>query len=143
MKLLAMRFNLTQLKLLMAKVTRCLKNEKLISKFLAKSEETNTRVTNKIHEALLDLSYHAGIGEGPVISEVYDMLKIHNKAQHSNSKGMLAQLALLYKLINSFQITLASTLQLDDILVLVLPSLTHTKEDVKNAAIKILVDAQK
>lgn len=74
----------------MAKVTRCLKNEKLISKFLAKSEETNTRVTNKIHEALLDLSYHAGIGEGPVISEVYDMLKIHNKAQHSNSKGMLA-----------------------------------------------------
>ena len=61
----------------MAKVTKCLKNEKVIAKFLAKSEETNTRVTNKIHEALLDLSYHGGIGEGPVIAELYNIIKKH------------------------------------------------------------------
>jgi len=38
---------------------------------LAKSEETNTRVTNKIHEALLDLAYHGSIGDEPVVREVF------------------------------------------------------------------------
>ena len=37
--------------------------EDIIPKLLLKSEESNTRLTNKIHEALLDLSYHPKIGE--------------------------------------------------------------------------------
>ena len=37
--------------------------EEIIPKLLLKSEESNTRLTNKIHEALLDLSYHPKIGE--------------------------------------------------------------------------------
>jgi hypothetical protein len=36
---------------------RCIKSEHILEKFLLKSEESNTRLTNKIHEALLDLSY--------------------------------------------------------------------------------------
>jgi len=58
----------------MAKVKSCLKKESIISKFLMKSEETNTRVTNKIHEALLDLSYHNAIGDEPVVKEVFAMI---------------------------------------------------------------------
>jgi len=37
---------------------------------LYKSEETNTRVTNKIHEALLDLAYNGAIGDETVATEV-------------------------------------------------------------------------
>ena len=39
------------------KLLRCIKSEHILEKFLLKSEESNTRLTNKIHEALLDLSY--------------------------------------------------------------------------------------
>ena len=74
----------------MAKVKSCLKKEFIISKFLAKSEETNTRVTNKIHEALLDLSYHSAIGDEPVVREVFSMIKKHNEGGSSNHKGLLA-----------------------------------------------------
>jgi len=37
--------------------------EEIIPKLLLKSEESNTRLTNKIHESLLDLSYHPKVGE--------------------------------------------------------------------------------
>ena len=37
--------------------------EEVVPKLLLKSEESNTRLTNKIHETLLDLSYHPKIGE--------------------------------------------------------------------------------
>ena len=37
--------------------------EEVVPKLLLKSEESNTRLTNKIHESLLDLSYHPKIGE--------------------------------------------------------------------------------
>ena len=39
------------------KVRSVLKKENLVTKFLLQSESSNTRVTNKIHEALLDLSF--------------------------------------------------------------------------------------
>jgi len=39
------------------RVIAMLKSEQLINKFLLQSEQSNTRVTNKIHESLLDLSY--------------------------------------------------------------------------------------
>lgn len=35
----------------------------IVLKLLQKSEESNTRMTNKIHECLLDFSYHPKIGE--------------------------------------------------------------------------------
>jgi hypothetical protein len=31
-------------------------------------------VTNKIHDALLDLSYHSAIGDEPVVKEVFAMI---------------------------------------------------------------------
>lgn len=35
----------------------------IVMKLLQKSEESNTRITNKIHECLLDFSFHPKIGE--------------------------------------------------------------------------------
>lgn len=40
----------------------------VVLKLLQKSEEGNTRVTNKIHECLLDFSFHPKIGEAHVSS---------------------------------------------------------------------------
>ena len=40
----------------------------IISKLLQKSEEGNTRMTNKIHETLLDLSFHPKVGEALLTS---------------------------------------------------------------------------
>ena len=37
--------------------------EEIIPRLLLKSEESNTRLTNKIHESLLDLSYQPKVGE--------------------------------------------------------------------------------
>ena len=57
---------------------------------------------------------------------------------------------MLYKLVNSFNVTLESD-DVDDprplskemILEVVLPSCSHTKDDIRSAAIKIIVDVQK
>ena len=40
----------------------------IVLKLLQKSEEGNTRMTNKIHESLLDFSFHPEIGEAHVSS---------------------------------------------------------------------------
>jgi len=40
----------------------------IVLKLLQKSEEGNTRMTNKIHECLLDFSFHPKIGEAHVAS---------------------------------------------------------------------------
>jgi len=100
-------------------------------------------VTNKIHEALLDLAYNSAIGDEPVATEVLWMIDKHNEAGIPNHKGLLAQLALLYKLINSFEIKSSGVITVDSILDAVIPALSCHKEDVRNAAIKILVDTQK
>jgi len=47
----------------MRKFFQAIEKEGVVPKLLTKSEESNTRITNKIHEALLDLSYHPQIGE--------------------------------------------------------------------------------
>jgi hypothetical protein len=60
----------------------------------------------------------------------------------------MAQLALLYKLVNSFTVEQASqnfdghpkALSKEVIVEVVLPSCSHPKEDIRNAALKILVD---
>jgi hypothetical protein len=40
----------------------------ICAKLLQKSEEGNTRLTNKIHEVLLDFSFHPKLGEAHVSS---------------------------------------------------------------------------
>jgi hypothetical protein len=53
-------------------LTATMKEELLIQKLLLHSEQSNTRVTNKIHEALLDLAYQTHLGEDVVTNAVYE-----------------------------------------------------------------------
>ena len=78
--------------------------EEVIPKLLLKSEESNTRLTNKIHETLLDLSYHPKVGEDLASQAIIERIVEHYQSKSSNYKGLLAQLALLFKMINSFGI---------------------------------------
>ena len=83
--------------------------ECIVPKLLLKSEEGNTRLTNKIHEALLDLSYHPKVGEDAVAHAILERIEEHQQSKQTNHKGLLAQLALLYKLVNSFGLNVAGT----------------------------------
>ena len=113
-----------------------------------KSEESNTRLANKIHESLLDLSYHPKIGEDLVAEKIFRIIERHHKNPKSSSpKGLMAQLALLFKMINSFGLcgvgnggSTGVVLTVSDILGLIIPAISHPTPDVKNAAIKILLD---
>lgn len=63
----------------------------------------------------------------------------------------MAQLALLYKLVNSFNVELSAenfdgnpkALTKEAIVEVVVPSCAHSKDDIRNAALKILTDVQK
>ena len=57
--------------------TEMLSTEDIIRKLLLKSEESNTRLTNKIHEALLDLSYHPKVGEDFVAAAILEQIELH------------------------------------------------------------------
>lgn len=52
----------------------------IVLKLLQKSEEGNTRVTNKIHESLLDLSFNPEIGEALTSSFILQRIQAHNRA---------------------------------------------------------------
>ena len=52
----------------------------IVLKLLQKSEEGNTRVTNKIHETLLDLSFNPEIGEALTSSFILQRIQAHNRA---------------------------------------------------------------
>lgn len=52
----------------------------LVLKYLQKSEEGNTRITNKIHEALLDLSYNPHVGEAMTSAFILQRIQAHNRA---------------------------------------------------------------
>ena len=136
--------------------------ENIIPRLLLKSEESNTRLTNKIHETLLDLSYHSKIGEDLVSQAIVIRIDDHQKNNKGNHKGLLAQLALLYKMINSFgvkpidtsptsntstndsqQDTYTGSLTVSEVLAVSMPSIEHSNSDVKNAAIKIVLDVQR
>ena len=66
-------------------------NEEIVPKMLLKSEESNTRLTNKIHESLLDLSYHPKIGEDLVSQALIERIVAHyTNTNKSNYKGLLA-----------------------------------------------------
>ena len=141
----------------------------IVLKLLQKSEEGNTRITNKIHETLLDLSFNPEIGEALTSSFILQRIQAHNRAnaqklaQKKNTtegeveeknekieteaslgsfKGLLAQLALLYKFINSFGIASKTRgpLSVKDILKSIVPTLVHQNQDVRNASNKILID---
>ena len=49
--------------------------EEVVPKLLLKSEESNTRLTNKIHETLLDLSYHPKVGEDLVALAILERIE--------------------------------------------------------------------
>lgn len=51
--------------------------EEVVPKLLLKSEESNTRLTNKIHETLLDLSYHPKIGEDLTALAILQRIEQH------------------------------------------------------------------
>lgn len=59
-------------------------NDRIVLKFLQKSEESNTRLTNKIHEALLDLSYHPKVGENLVAQAILDQIGYHHSQKQTN-----------------------------------------------------------
>jgi hypothetical protein len=63
---------ITSAKLEQSKAIEVFKNtfieRNIVTKLLQKSEEGNTRMTNKIHECLLDFSFHPKIGEAHVSS---------------------------------------------------------------------------
>ena len=67
------------------------------------------------------------------------------EASLGSYKGLLAQLALLYKMINSFGISsrVRGALSVMNILKSVIPTLSHPNQDVRNAATKILIDVQR
>ena len=58
----------------------------------------------------------------------------------------MAQLALLYKLVNSFPVSCSDatkSITKSNIIKVVVPSCSHNKEDIRGAALKILIDVQK
>ena len=72
-------------------------------------------------------------------------VKIETEQALGSHKGLLAQLALLFKFINNFGIASMSRGPLSDkdVLKSVAPSLSHANADVRNAATKIVLDVQK
>lgn len=113
----------------LSKAINWIKEYSIIERLLVRSEESNTRVTNKIHESLLDLSYLEQVGNEIVAEKVLERIAKHNQQSVPNSKGLLAQLALLYKMVNSFSIEVAansgSSLCIVKILQATLPSCCH------------------
>ena len=80
---------------------------------------------------------------------------MHYSQKQVSHKGLLAQLALLFKMINSFGINVApkidesdenlapkptGALTVDSVLAASVPALAHTNQDIKNASIKIVLD---
>lgn len=62
----------------------------IVGKLLQKSEESNTVVTKKIHEALLDLSYNPKVGEDLVAHSILQQIAQHYEHKAINFKGLLA-----------------------------------------------------
>lgn len=64
--------------------TEVLKNKivekNVVLKLLQKSEEGNTRITNKIHESLLDLSFNPEVGEAMTSAFILQRIQAHNRA---------------------------------------------------------------
>jgi len=76
------------------------------------------------------------------MAEKQQATRIETEASLGSYKGLLAQLALLYKFINSFGIASKTRgpLSVHDILKSVIPAVAHPNQDVRNASGKILLD---
>jgi hypothetical protein len=105
-------------------------------------------VTKKIHEALLDLSYNPKIGEDLVAHSILQQIAQHYEHKAINFKGLLAQLALLFKFVASFGIYIptgepssgSTVMTVASVLNASVPAVTVSNVDVKNAAIKIIME---
>ena len=80
-----------------------------------------------------------------------DQIRHHYTQKTKNYKGLLAQLALLFKMVNSFEVfdpkrqgdskvNDAQALTVESVLEAAIPGITQTNQDVKNTAIKIVLD---
>lgn len=65
----------------------------VIEKLLAKSEEGNQRVTAKVHESLLDFSFHPKIGESIVGKQILERVTTlyQDAIEDSKPKTMLVE----------------------------------------------------
>lgn len=114
----------------------------IISKLLDKSEEGNTRISNKAQEGIIDFSFHPMIGEG--FSSTYLMSRLDTHLSNNNIKGTQIMLSLLFKFITSFGITKKdSPLAPKKTLKLVIRPLFHKDQEVRNMALKVLLEIQK
>lgn len=129
-------------------------HHQVIPKLVQKSEESNTIVTKKIHESLLDLSYNPKMGSDLVAEVILKQIAQHYEHKVINPKGLMAQLALLFKFETSFGLHLGqqssipsnkggTALTVDAVLNASVPAVALNNQDVKNAAIKIILDVQK
>lgn len=113
----------------------------LISKFLERSEEGNSRISSKAQECLIDFSFHPLIGEGFVSTYLLSRLDEHEK--NNNTKGISEMLTLLYKFVTSYGITKDSALSPKGLLKVIIQPLFHKDQDIRNLALQILVEVQR
>ena len=64
----------------MEQIKNSIIEKNIVLKLLQKSEEGNTRITNKIHECLLDMSFNPEIGEAVIASFILQRIHSHNRA---------------------------------------------------------------
>ena len=76
---------------LMSLLKNCIVERNVVLKLLQKSEEGNTRTTNKIHECLLDLSYNGEVGEALASSFILQRIQAHNRAIANKIKSEAEQ----------------------------------------------------
>lgn len=114
----------------------------IITKLLEKSEEGNNRISSKAQEGLIDFSFHPMIGEGFVSTYLISRLESHQK--NNNTKGITVMLTLLHKFMTSFGISKKdSSLAPKKILKLIIPHLFNKDPEIRNSALKILLEIQK
>ena len=121
---------------------RMVTENEVIIKLLEKSEEGNARISTKAQEGLIDFSFHPMIGEGFV--STYLTSRLENHLTNNNTKGISVMLSLLYKFVTSFGITKKdSSLSPKKLLKLVIPPLFHKDQEIRNIALKVLLEIQK
>jgi len=114
----------------------------IVIKLLRKSEEGNTRISNKAQEGLIDFSFHPMIGEGFVSAYLLSRLESH--LETNNTKGLNVMMILLHKFIMSFgMMKKESPLSPKIILKLIFQPLFHKDKNIRNISLKILLEIQK
>ena len=114
----------------------------IVNKLLERSEEGNSRISSKAQETLIDFSFHPMIGEGFVSTYLISRLEEHQK--DNNTKGIGEMLTLLFKFITSFGVAKRdSPLSPKSLLKVILNPLFHKDQDIRNMALKILLEIQR